>query len=200
LQDDGLAVAALWQPSLLWTPPAWLRVAAEPCGTDAPFAAVLGTDKRRESSTETSSSSGTHADGGNSSSDEAGSASPATHEPSNPPHPHGTSLPPQRIDSADMQSSSDGSSSSSSSGDGTPCQYGQQWQTPADVFGELDAAFTAASGPQSRRRALDLLKRGSGRPAAPEAELALDAQFAAPAEGDNPVFVRASAQSSGETC
>ena len=195
-QDDALEVAALWPPSLLWTPPAWLSVAPKPCGTDTPCAAVISTAKRRESSTETSSISGTHADGGDSSGDEAGSAPPAARVPSDPPHPSETTSPPQRINTADQRSSSDGSSSGGE--DDSPCQSGQLWQTPADVFGELDAAFTAASGLQSRRRALDLLKRGSGRPAAPEAKLALEAHFAAPAEGDNPVFVRASAQPSGE--
>ena len=200
MQDDGLAVAALWQPSLLWTPPLWLSAAAEHSSTQVPCATAANTSKRGESSTETSSSSGTHADGGNSSGDEAGEGSPASCEPSHPPHPHETSPPAQRTVTADIQSSSDGSSrSSSSTEDDSPCQPGQQWQTPADVFGELDAAFAAASGPQSRRRALDLLQRGTKRPAAPETKLALEAHFAAPADGDNPVFVRARAQHTGET-
>ena len=201
-QDDRLAVAALWQPSLLWMPPAWLTAAAAHSGERAPdAAAVVRPGEHGDACTETSSSSGTHADGGCSSGDEAGSGLLDGCEPGDRRgvlHPQETEEARTCVDMGTAQCSRESSSSDSSSSESdSPSTSRRPWQAPADVFGELDMAFAGASGPQSRRRALDLLQRGTGRPADAEPKAALEAEFAAPAAGDNPVHVRTCLQTSG---
>ena len=157
LQDDRVAVAALWQPSLLWTAPAWLTTAAAQSGSRAAHVAAVNADQHGTSSTETSSSSGTHADGGSSSGDGADGAASDDSEPGDrgaTRTPRETQQAPRRNDTANTLSSRDSSSSDSSSdGDDSASPPSQLQQMPADMFGELDMAFATASGRHSRRRA-----------------------------------------------
>ena len=205
-------MAALWQPSLLWTPPSWLTT-ADPlrCGLAAQSAAASIPGK---SDTETSSSSSNHADDQSSDNGADADAEKAAEPRAGGAHNYKQSQrSPQQVDGASVHfngatNTSDSSSSSSSSSSGTDSDSGsdssdapraavQQPWASANVFADLDRAFAVSSDFQSRRRAMHLLQRGTDRPAAAKTAVALEAEYIPPAAGDNPVHIRARVRSAG---
>ena len=214
LQDERLAVVAIWQPSLLWTPPVWLTTAETPRRSSAAGSAPAVTPgKVVDSDTETSSSSSssTRANGAGSSGDSADSEAKRASEPMS-----GSACclgpsrsPPQNVKKANVlanrarsggesgSSSSDSDSDSESDSSTLPQEAVTPPWASADVFAELDQAFAASAGVPSRRRAMDLLQRGVGRPPDMQDNAALKAEFLPSAAGDNPVHIRARASTAG---
>ena len=209
LQDERLAVAALWQPSLLWTAPAWLTTADPP----------------RRSSAETECGR-CHAGEGQATAARRRAAAAAPMPTVNAAV--AIVLTPMWAEVANIRLSAHitwseagvrlntwtqpvcmaagrateataAAATAIVGGDGLnpPRTAVQQPWASADVFADLDRAFAASSGFQSRRRAMDLLQRGVGKPAVLEMKAALEAEFIPPAAGDNPVHVRARVASAG---